>query len=160
MTKNKIYLTILTLCLFFSCSSDDDSSENSNTSDILGKWVITQLDFVDNYLNPECAINSNTYEFQGNGNLIYEYSTGNNCTQNGTIIFEYSFETSNKLIIITPNGGLNPENDYIEKFTIKSLSDNELVLEAYYVDEGVDNGAGIINIAEEDRREQIWERIN
>ncbi|MDB9874393.1 hypothetical protein OAC97_03965 [Flavobacteriaceae bacterium] len=160
MTKNKIFSTLLTLSLIFACSSDDDNSDNSNSSEILGKWVITQLDFEDNYLNPECAVNNNTHEYLSNGNLIYDYTTGNNCTQTGTINFEYSFEDNNKLVKTTPNGGLNPENDYVEKYTIKSLTEEELILEAYYVDEGVDNGAGIINIAVEDRREEIWARIN
>tara|TARA_R110002096_G_scaffold435944_1_gene664448 strand:- start:1691 stop:1957 length:267 start_codon:yes stop_codon:yes gene_type:complete len=78
----KIILSILTLCFIFSCNSNDENSTNS--SDILGKWVIAQLDFEDNYDYPDCAVNNNTYEFLTNGDLIYKYITGNNCSQSGT----------------------------------------------------------------------------
>ena len=153
----KTILSILMLCLIFSCNSNDEKSTNS--SNILGKWVITQLDFEDNYSYPDCAVNNNTYEFLDNGNLIYKYITGSNCSQSGTNNYKYSIEGSNKLVKTEPNGGYNPQNDYIEKYTIKVLTETQLILEAYYVDEGLDDGEGIINIPQEDRREEIWEKI-
>jgi hypothetical protein len=160
MKKHKLFLTILTLCLIFSCSSDDDNSNSVDSTDIVGKWVITKLAFEDYYQYPECAINNNTYEILDNDNLIYNYITGNNCNQTGTINLKYTFEGNNKIVIIRPNGGYNPENDLIEKYTIKTLTNTQLILELYYVDEGDDNGAGIIDISQEDRREEIWEKIN
>ncbi|MFS4484365.1 lipocalin family protein [Hyunsoonleella sp. 2307UL5-6] len=149
------FLAIISL----GCSSSDDNSNTENNSDILGKWVITQLDFEDNYSYPECAVNNNTYEFMDNGDLIYKYVTGSSCNQTGTNNYEYNVEGS-VMTKIEPNGGFNPENDYIEKFNVKELTQTKLVLEAYYVDEGLDNGGGIINIPSEDRRDEIWERVN
>lgn len=156
--QKNVLLAILTFCFIVSCSSNDENPANS--SDILGKWVITQLDFEENYSYPDCAVNNDTYEFLSNGDLIYKYVTGSTCSQSGTRNFKYSIEGNNKLVKTTPNGGYNPENDYIEKYTIKVLTETQLTLEAYYVDEGLDNGEGIINIPQEDRREEIWERIN
>ncbi|WP_445957339.1 lipocalin family protein [Yeosuana sp.] len=153
----KTILTLLTICFIISCSSNDEKSTDS--SDLLGKWLITQLDFEDNYSYPNCAVNNNTYEFISNGDLVYKYVTGSNCTQTGTNNYKYTVD-GNVLTKTEPNGGYNPNNDYIEKFNIKVLTETKLILEAYYVDEGLDNGEGIINIPKEDRREEIWEKID
>ena len=80
--QKTVTLAILTICLIFSCSSNDENPTNS--SDILGKWVIIQLDFEENYSYPDCAVKNNTYEFLNNGDLIYKYVTGSTCSQSGT----------------------------------------------------------------------------
>ena len=151
-------LLITFLLLTISSCTKDGNSDSPKTSDILGKWVITQLDFEENYGYPNCAIDNNTYEFISNGDLIYNYITGSNCNQTGTNNYKYTVD-GNILTKTEPNGGYNPNNDYIEKFNIKVLTETQLILEAYYVDEGLDNGGGIINIPQVDRREEIWKKI-
>ena len=158
MKKNKSILSVIILFLLLACGDDDDNSSTISESKILGKWVIVKLDFEDNYLYPECAINNNTYEFKNYENLIYITYGGSSCEQSLTRNMKYTLEENNTLVRTIPNGGgPDSENDYVIKYNIKSLTEDELILEEYYVDEGF-NDASIIS--QELRRDQIWERID
>jgi hypothetical protein len=156
MKKNKIFLAVLTICLIFSCSSDNDSSNLVNSSDIIGKWKI--IDFQENgFTLDECEMMAER-EFKTDNTIKKLYFYGNNCQNSGTS--DWTFTVSeNKLFTKEPNGGHNSSKDYIVNYNILELNSTTLTIEGYFVDEGVD-GVTRQEIPSADRFTETWERIN
>lgn len=144
---------ILTLTLL-SCSSDDnDTIQASN----VGKWKI--IDYQESGVTLEPCEMLEQREFNSEGWIIKKYYFGNNCQNEGIESnWKYTIE-NNKLLTRELGGGYSPNRDYLINYNIKSLTNNRLVIEGYFVDEGV-NGIVPTEIPQSERFTETWERIN
>ncbi|SHJ18418.1 lipocalin family protein [Flavobacterium haoranii] len=139
--KKAIFL-FTTGILTLSCSSDDDSTPNYTNDNIVGSWKI--IDYHDNYFNNIQEVEENdepcfslqTKDFNSNLTLDFNYKYGNSCQNSGTTNNTFSIN-GNILTEIEPNGGYEPNTDYVVKYYIEELNDNTLKLKGFYVDEGV-----------------------
>jgi hypothetical protein len=156
MKKNKIFLLLLILCLIFSCSSDKDNSNSYNSSDIIGIWKI--IDFQENGATLDDCEMMEQREFKTDNTIKQFYFYGNNCQNSGTNDWIFTV-SDNKLFTKEPNGGYNGNNDYIINYNIIELTATKLIIEGYYVDEGVD-GIKAEEIPSGERFKETWERIN
>jgi len=96
-------------------------------------------------------------EFKTDDTIKINYFFGDNCQNSG--INNWTFTVSNnKLFTKEPNGGLNPDNDYIINYNILELNSTTLIIEGYYVDEGVD-GITPQEIPTGQRFTETWKRI-
>lgn len=153
-----LFLTVLTVTFTSSCSSDDDSSLNSG--DIIGNWKLTNYN--DPWINdieeledlePCESLQKRAFSSENITTLTYYY--GNNCQYQGTRNDQFSI-SGNVLTITEPNGGYNPNTDYVVKYNIRTLNATTLVLEGFYVDEGDGYNP---NIPQNERFTETWTRI-
>ena len=97
-------------------------------------------------------------EFKADNTMKQFYFYGNGCQNSGINNWTYSV-SENKLFTNKPNGGLNSDKDYIINYNFVELNSTTLIIEGYYVDEGVD-GVTPQEIPDEERFTETWERIN
>ena len=138
----KLSLLLFTVIIYFSCSSDDNSSANYENNEIIGSWKITE--YRDNIFNniqevdandePCFSLSTKTY----NSNLILKdyYKYGNSCQNSG--VTNKTFQINGNILTETEqNGGYESNTDYIVKYYIEELSSTKLKLKGFYVNEGV-----------------------
>lgn len=157
MKKIKFTLTILSIILVFACNNEDDSINNTDDVSIVGKLKI--IDYQDGFgfTLTECEMQEER-EFKTDGALRKTYFFGNNC-QNSSFNDWIFTVSENKLFTNEPNGGFNSSNDYVINYNILELNSTILIIEGYYVDEGVD-GETPQEIPNGERFIETWERIN
>ena len=153
--KRIFFLVLLmNFSVFISCNNDDDNGNESVS--IVGKWKI--IDFQENGYTLDACEMMEQREYKTDNTIIKTYFYGNNCQNSGTSNWTYSI-SDNKLFTKEPNGGLNPNKDYIINYNIISLTNTKLIIEGYFVDEGV-NGVTPTEIPQNERFTETWEKIN
>lgn len=146
---------IIFLFLIFACSSNDESTDNSIS--ITGKWQI--ISYEDNATALTGCDALGQREFKTGGNLTETYFSGNDC-QTTSINSSWNYTISDgKLFTTEPNGGNNANQDYIINYNIIQLSETNLKLELYFIDEGVD-GFTAEDIPVNERSIETWEKID
>jgi hypothetical protein len=155
--KTKTFIkTFFLFLILAACSGSDDDNNNIQAS-IVGKWKITAYQEAGFTLDA-CEMMEKR-EFTTDGKTIQTYFYGSNCnTQGVNTNWRYTIE-NNKLLTRELGGGLNPTKDYIINYNIISLTNNKLIIEGYFVDEGV-NGEIPTEIPQSERFTETWERIN
>lgn len=136
----KIFLLSIIVFINFSCSSDDDLSQNYDNQDIVGNWEITE--YRDNNFNniteaesDEPCFSLSTKTYNSNLTLDYYYKYGSNCENSGVNNKIYEIE-DNVLTEIEVNAGYESSTDYVVKYYIEEFTSNSLKLKGFYVDEG------------------------
>ena len=157
MEKIKFTLTLLSVIMILACNNEDDSINNSDDESIVGKWKIIDYEDGFGFTLTECEMLEER-EFRTDGMLRKTYFFGNNCQNSENNDWNFSV-SNNKLFTNEPNGGLNQNNDYIINYNIVELNSTTLIIEGYYVDEGVD-GETPQEIPSGERFTETWERIN
>ena len=102
MRKLKIgFIIISTMSLFFACSSDDNSNQNTQAS-IINKWFIEK--WVYNSVNQTLTDCDKQGYIQFNSNGTFErktyYLNGGNCEIEGIDIGTYTFNTTTNKITV------------------------------------------------------------
>lgn len=152
----KRIILLSSVLLAISCSSDDGESQTSNSS-ILGKWKITNYEEQGQELE-ECEW-LETKEYLSTGKIKDTYFYGNNCSTQGMNDNTLFTIEGDRLLTREPNGGMNPSKDYKVKYIIRSLNESTMVLEGYFVDEGVD-GITPTEIPVAERFTETWQKVN
>ena len=146
--------TFFLFLIITACSSDNNSN---NQASITGKWKIIAYQDANATLTPCDMLEKR--EFTIDNKIIQTYFYGNNCNTQGTNNnWRFTIE-NNKLLTRELGGGYNPSKDYIINYNIISLTNNKLIIEGYFVDEGV-NGIVPTEIPQSERFTETWERIN
>jgi len=144
MKKNKIFFAILTLCLIFSCSSDDSSSEESNLEvQLAGKWNLEQQFYTasNNEIYPSsCFRNNYVLDFTSTENVTETYCENNGVTGFQVTTLNYSFsiidyinDTSVKVLRIFSQSGGHNGGMLQKRYFIRSVEENNIELELFFL---------------------------
>lgn len=134
----KIILFFIVGMSILGCSSSDDSNNSSdNEALILGRWAFeSSSDWqggFPTYQDYQCSIGSiKEYFIDGVVKESWRQCDGDIMINN----LKYSFIDANKIQVVEEGGGLDPGTDYTLKYKILTLSEEKLILQLYYVDEG------------------------
>jgi hypothetical protein len=171
MKNTFLILTIIVILpTLFSCSDDDGNNQINKNELLLGTWQLKSEPHQYNYF-PDCNIDNQTMEVT-HINVVYRTTYGGNnttapdCQQSQVRQFlsYFSLEPNNNIELKDFDGGNNAGTDYIEKYNIISISENEMIIELYYLDPGFISGNTgntiPITIPEEDRIEETWAKLN
>ncbi len=126
MNKTSI-LAAIALILFSSCSSNSDDSEQTQTSEIIGKWFYVNESYdSEGVIYPDGCFDLQYFQFFSNG-IVSIKNYDEPCGAGDSYFIEGAYYLEGNRLELT---GLTPSDDGNYFFDVTTLNETTLILEA------------------------------